>query len=429
MAFRRCLLQRGSNLIDRRFHPSFSYVLHSDEGKRDQPDEKLSLATISNSFIQTRSFGSSLNGSMGFFSGFRHKQVYPFAGYNFCRNMSTMDQNSDKITVMTDVAEVLTDTAVETVTSQAPVVSEVAIAAADSYLPVQALQYVIDAVHSYTGLNWWLAIVLTTLLIRTATVPLLINQLKTTSKLTLMRPHLEAIKEEMDGKTFDPEAVAEGQKRMKKLFKEFGVSPLSPLKGLFIQGPVFISFFLAINNMSEKMPSFKHGGAFWFTDLTTPDALYVFPVLAALSFLVVVECNMQEGMEGNPMGDTMKKFSRILAFLTVPFTMTFPKAIFCYWITSNLFSLSYGMVLKVPGVKQTLGIPDLPAAPKPTSSPQSSFSILSALKQAASTANGQSSLPVETPKEPNKKISSSAVISQRLRSLEKQVKGRKKNKK
>ncbi|KAL5098245.1 hypothetical protein RYX36_002572 [Vicia faba] len=25
----------------------------------------------------------------------------------------------------------------------------------------------------------------------------------------------------MDGKTFDPEAVAEGQKRMKKLFKEY----------------------------------------------------------------------------------------------------------------------------------------------------------------------------------------------------------------
>ncbi|KAL5066369.1 hypothetical protein RYX36_028106 [Vicia faba] len=433
MAYRRCLLQRGSSLIDRRCHPSFSYVLHSDDTKRDQPDEKPSLAGISNSFIQTRSFGSSFNGSMGFFSGFRHKELYPFAGYSFCRNMSTMDQNSDKIAVMTDVADVLTDTAMETVTSQAaPVVSEVAIAAADSYLPVQALQYFIDAVHSYTGLNWWAAIALTTLLIRTATVPLLINQLKTTSKLTLMRPHLEAIKEEMDGKTFDPEAVAEGQKRMKKLFKEYGVSPLSPLKGLFIQGPVFISFFLAINNMSEKMPSFKHGGAFWFTDLTTPDALYVFPVLAALSFLVVVECNMQEGMEGNPMGDTMKKFSRILAFLTVPFTMTFPKAIFCYWITSNLFSLTYGMALKVPGVKQTLGIPDLPAAPKPTSSPQSSFSILSALKQAASAANGQSSLPVETPKEPNKKIpssSSSAVISQRLRSLEKQVKGRKKNKK
>ena len=41
--------------------------------------------------------------------------------------------------------------------------------------------------------------------------------------------------------------------------------------------------------MAEKMPSFKHGGAFWFTDLTTPDASYIFPVLTALSFLVVVE--------------------------------------------------------------------------------------------------------------------------------------------
>ncbi|WJX95440.1 hypothetical protein P8452_76760 [Trifolium repens] len=434
MAYRRCLLQRGNNLIDRRYHPSFTYILHSDETKRDRSDEKKSSSSqgiTNNTFIQSRSFRTSFNGSMAF---------SPFAGYSFCRNMSTLNRDdSDKISVMSDVADVLTDTSMDAgiltetvvdaaaVSSQAPVVSEVVIAAADSYLPVQALQYAIDAVHSFTGLNWWAAIVLTTLLIRTATVPLLINQLKATSKLTLMRPRLEEIKEEMDGKTFDPEAVAEGQKRMKQLFKEYGASPLTPLKGLFIQGPVFISFFLAISNMAEKMPSFKHGGAFWFTDLSTPDALYIFPVLTALSFLIVVECNVQEGMEGNPMGDTMKKFSRILAFVSVPLTMGFPKAIFCYWITSNLFSLAYGTVLKVPGVKKTFGIPELPAAP--TSSPQSPFSIFPALKQTASAADDQSSSPVESSKRPNKKTSSSAIISQRLRSLEKQVKGRKKNKK
>ncbi|GAU40317.1 hypothetical protein TSUD_64820 [Trifolium subterraneum] len=116
--------------------------------------------------------------------------------------MSTLDQaGSDKISIMTDVADVLEDSTLDAaVSSQGPVVSEVAIAAADSYLPVQALQYVIDAVHTYTGLDWWAAIILTTLLIRSATVPLLINQLKATSKLTLMRPRLEEIKEEMDGK-------------------------------------------------------------------------------------------------------------------------------------------------------------------------------------------------------------------------------------
>ncbi|XP_045820950.1 mitochondrial inner membrane protein OXA1 [Trifolium pratense] len=431
MAYRRFLLQRGNNLIDRRCHPSFTYILHNDEPK--QNETKSSSTEISNSFIQRRSFGNSVNGSIGFFSSSKHRQSFsPFAGYNLCRNMSTLDQaGSDKITIMADVADVLKDSTMEAaVSSQGPVVSEVAIAAADSYLPVQALQYVIDAVHTYTGLNWWAAIILTTLLIRSATVPLLINQLKATSKLTLMRPRLEEIKEEMEGKTMDPEAVAEGQKKMNKLFKEYGVSPFTPLKGLFIQGPVFISFFLAITNMAEKMPSFKHGGALWFTDLSTPDALYIFPVLTALSFLVVVECNMQEGMEGNPVAGTMKNFSRVLALLSVPFTMSFPKAIFCYWVTSNLFSLSYGMVLKVPGVKKKLGIPDLPP-PEPSSSQKAPFSIFEAIKKAASVAR-QSSMPVESSNQSNKKLpspSSSAVISQRLRSLEKKVKGRKKSKK
>ena len=88
-------------------------------------------------------------------------------------------------------------------------------------------------------------------------------------------------------------------------------------------------------------------------------------------------------------------------------------------------------VLKVPGVKKTLGIPEIPVAPPTTTSAtQSPFSIFPALKQATSaTRNGSSSIPDEASKHSNKKISSASVISQRLRSLEKQVKGRKKNKK
>ena len=158
MAYRRCLLRRG-NLVDRKCHPSFSYVLHSDESKRERPDEKSSSAGIS-SFIQTRSFGSSVNGSVGFGASSRHRMlsntfVSPCSGYNFCRYMSTVNHGSDKIDIMTDVADVLADTAMETVSSQAAsVANEVAIAAADSFLPVKLLQYVIDAVHSYTGLNW-----------------------------------------------------------------------------------------------------------------------------------------------------------------------------------------------------------------------------------------------------------------------------------
>lgn len=343
---------------------------------------------------------------------------------------------ADKIEYMKDMTEILTEKGVEAV-SQAPAMSEVAIAAADSYFPVAALQYIIDGVHSFTGLNWWASIVLTTIVIRGATVPLLINQLKASSKLALMRPQLEEIKQQMQDMAMDPNAVSEGQQKMNALFKQYGVTPFTPLKGLFIQGPIFISFFLAIRNMAEKVPSFKQGGAFWFTDLTTPDALYIFPILTACTFLITVEFNMQEGMEGNPMAGTMKTFSRIIGVLTVPFTMGFPKAIFCYWITSNFFSFMYGFVIKKPQVKKYFNLPEFPATPpaSTTSAPKPAFDLFAAIKQYNKAA--QESVPLKT--DPPKltegkipftegKIPSSSVLSQRIRSLEKQVKGRKKNK-
>ncbi|XP_054815363.1 mitochondrial inner membrane protein OXA1-like isoform X2 [Prosopis cineraria] len=431
MAYRRCLLIRGK-LIDQKCHPSLSYLFHSDERICECPDEKLPAAEVGH-LLQRRSFGSSINVSPGFAASSQlainsNSFLVPCSGYSFCQYMSTINQGSNNIEFTSDVANVLTDKTLEAIASQAPILNEVAIASADSFLPVQALQYFIDYVHTYTGLNWWAAITLTTLLIRGATLPLLINQLKATSKLTLMRPHLEDIKQEMQDKAMDPMAVAEGQKKMKKLFNEYGVSPFTPLKGLFIQGPIFVSFFLAIRNMAEKMPSFKNGGAYWFLDLSTPDSLYILPILTALSFLITVECNMQEGMEGNPVAGTMKNVSRGLAVLTVPFTMAFPKAIFCYWVTSNLFSLVYGLGLKVPGVKKALGVPEIPAA-APTNTPQSPFSFFPALKKGSSATTESSSAPVVQSKLPGQKISSSSVISQRLRSLEKQVKGRKKNKK
>lgn len=61
---------------------------------------------------------------------------------------------SGSMGLMNDVAEVLTDATVQDVASQVSAMNEVAVAAADSYLPVKILQYVIDAVHTYTGLNW-----------------------------------------------------------------------------------------------------------------------------------------------------------------------------------------------------------------------------------------------------------------------------------
>ncbi|KAJ1693446.1 hypothetical protein LUZ63_010144 [Rhynchospora breviuscula] len=335
---------------------------------------------------------------------------------------------SNEIEYMKDVADVIKDASTEAASSAAtavpaPFPGEVAAAAADSFFPVAALQHLIDSVHTFTGLNWWAAIALTTILIRTLTIPLLIQQMKDTIKLSVLRPELEKLKDNMQN-SMNP---LENQQKMKELFNKHGVTPLAPLKGLFIQGPIFMSFYFAISNMVEKVPSLKGGGTLWFTDLTTPDPMYILPVLTSLAFLVTVELNMQEGMEGNPMAKTMKKFSRVLALLTVPFTASFPKAIFCYWITSNLFSLVYGSVMKRPAVKEFLNIPII--TPPPEAPP--SFSFLSPSKPLAPVDSSAPPLKVSTgqsqPQTPVK-ASSSAAISHRIRNLEKTVKARQKAK-
>uniref|UniRef100_A0A0D3DMI6 Uncharacterized protein n=1 Tax=Brassica oleracea var. oleracea TaxID=109376 RepID=A0A0D3DMI6_BRAOL len=89
----------------------------------------------------------------------------------------------------------------------------------------------------------------------------------------------------------------------------------------FVERLVPSSSAFSLLNMAEKVPSFKIGGTLWFTDLTTADTTYILPLLTAITFIIMVE----EGMEGNPVAGTMKKFSRIIAFLSLPILMGIEK--------------------------------------------------------------------------------------------------------
>ncbi|ESQ39291.1 hypothetical protein EUTSA_v10001727mg [Eutrema salsugineum] len=421
-------ISKRVNLLQRRVYPSCGHLIGDDK------DETRSASPNPDTMIRKANNGANKLSSM--FTERHYQSFYgPLGlGLSSCRYMSsTPPEWSDKVDGIDFVAatEVVPDQIIESVTtSQAvPAINEVAIAAADSVFPVAALQHLIDGVHSFTGLNWWASIALTTVIIRGVTVPILLNQLKATYKLNALRPQLEELRQEMSTKASDPEAMAEGQRRMQLLFKQHGVTPFTPLKGLIIQGPIFISFFFAIRNMAEKVPSFKTGGTLWFTDLTSADTTYILPLLTAVTFLIMVESNMQEGVEGNPVAGTMKKFSRIIAFLSIPVLIGIEKALFCYWLTSNLFTLGYGLAIRRPDVRKLLNLPDViisstrqpsPASPMPFSftQPKDQSDVQENPPMPSSESSSSSA--------PGRRISRSSVLNQRIRTLERQLKDRKK---
>ncbi|XP_021748450.1 mitochondrial inner membrane protein OXA1-like isoform X2 [Chenopodium quinoa] len=349
MACRRMLSKqiKQGTLFQRCYHPSLSHIVHrgdkSDENSQSPYPSPLSQLEcgISNNVLSHIHNGSNIGGNGGFRAHFGWNKRFPVVILpesvvpSLSRKISSAaGEGFDNAQPHGDnITSILTSENVEVVSSQVPAINEVAVAAADSAFPIAALQYLIDAVQTLTGLNWWAAIAITTLMVEGSTIPFAINEIRAAYKRKLLR--LEELKKKWHlGKVSKSEIL----KEWNVIRNQLEVYP----KLTLIRGSISISFFFAISNMVEKVPSLKYGGAFWFTDLTTPDSLYICPVLTVLLFLAHTECNMLRSLKGHPSAGDFKRCSRTFAILAVPLTMDFSKAFFCYLITSRLFMLSRG---------------------------------------------------------------------------------------
>lgn len=239
----------------------------------------------------------------------------------------------------------------------------------DSWLPTKVLQWALESVHESTGLPWWQTIAATTFLIRLATFPVILMQIKNTYRLSQARPEIERLLENLKEEQAkgNADALGDYQRRVAMVWTKHKANPLKSLATLMVQAPLFIGFFSALRGLAAaKVPSLATGGALWFTDLTIADPTYALPVIASATFLLIVEVGAADGMEGQTdvMKKRMKNIMRGVAVVIVPFTLSLPASVFMYWTTSNLFSLGQTLLLKVPSVKRVLGLPDLRAAAK-----------------------------------------------------------------
>ncbi|KAF6983875.1 LOW QUALITY PROTEIN: hypothetical protein CFC21_001970 [Triticum aestivum] len=417
MAFaaRRILASRFSHHLTRRLHPSVPHLL-SRSNDDDPPSQPLPQPLPS--------LRSPLPPASGAAQTLHHP--FPFSLHHSGlprRSFSSSAPAPDPPGEVDAAASVLVDAA-EAVASSvpAPFPGEVAAAAADSFFPVAALQHLIDTIHTFTGLNWWASIALTTVLIRTAVIPFEVSHHKSSEKIHAMKPAMDAIKHAVD--RTDPKSVLVGKYKMTALYRNHGVTPFTPLKGALIRPPIFMSFFFAINNMVEKVPSLKGGGIFWFTDLTTSDPLYILPVLTSLTYLAIVEvCNLS-GLGHPYTSSKMKMLDRGMGVMVVPFTLNFAKGFFFYWITANLFTIVYHIVMRQPAVRKLFNFPDLEAQSAP------------ALNSALDMFGGSKAVPSAKPplalmelEECSSGFGDAAALGYRPKNIEKKGKSRGKSRK
>ncbi len=145
---------------------------------------------------------------------------------------------------------------------------------------------------------------------------------------------------------------------MMLFMKEKDISPFKSMMVPLAMAPLFVSFFFGLRKMANlPVESLKEGGLLWFVDLTLADPFYLLPLITSTTVWITLEIGA-DGMKLNSpqYGQIMKYVLRGIPIIMFPFTMNFPAAILCYWVSTNAISLVQVSILKIPAVREKLNI-------------------------------------------------------------------------
>ena len=196
--------------------------------------------------------------------------------------------------------------------------------------------------------NFGLAILALTLLIRSALIPLSMPSLKTAKKMQELKPHLDKLKEKHGN---DKQKYAQAQM---DLYKEHGVNPMAGCLPQILQIVVLIAMYNVFMNFinSGKIDGQAVNMSFLWLNLAKPDRLYILPVLAGLSQLMLsfmmapaTNTSAVPTIEGKKKDEDatesmQKQMLFMMPLMTVVISLNFPSGLALYWVATTVFSIA-----------------------------------------------------------------------------------------
>ncbi|HWJ47433.1 MAG TPA: membrane protein insertase YidC [Candidatus Udaeobacter sp.] len=141
--------------------------------------------------------------------------------------------------------------------------------------------------------NWGWAIVLQTLIISLALLPLRITQMKSMLKMQRVAPQIKSIQEKYKKYSLRDPRKAAMNEEIAALYKREGANPAGGCLPLLIQMP----FLFAYYRMLSTALDLRHAHWLWIHDLSAPDPIYILPILMVISSLVTQRMTPQAGMD------------------------------------------------------------------------------------------------------------------------------------
>ena len=172
--------------------------------------------------------------------------------------------------------------------------------------------------------NWGVAIILLTVLIKLAFYPLSAASYKSMAQMRKMAPRLQHLKELYGD---DRQKLHE---QMMKIYKEEKINPLGGCLPILVQIPVFIALYWVLLSAVElRQAPF----ALWITDLSSPDPYYVLPLIMAVTMFI------QQRLSPTPPDPVQAKIMMIMPIVFSVFFFFFPAGLVLYWLVNNVLSI------------------------------------------------------------------------------------------
>ena len=190
--------------------------------------------------------------------------------------------------------------------------------------------------------TYGLGIVMVTIIIRLAILPLMIKQTKSSKKMQEVQPELALLKKKYSSK--DAATQQKYQQEMMALFKTKGVNPAAGCLPVVIQMPILIGFYHAISRMNNT-PEINLGSFMWFS-LAEPSIILA--ILAGIMQFLVLRTG--PAMD-NPQ---MKIMMYFMPVMIIGFGIFLPSALTLYWVIGNIISLTQNLLIYKPWEKRKL---------------------------------------------------------------------------
>ncbi|MFN8696939.1 MAG: membrane protein insertase YidC [Burkholderiales bacterium] len=189
-----------------------------------------------------------------------------------------------------------------------------------AYPMFQVLSFINSLVH-----NWGWTIVIFTILLKAVFFPLNQKAGKSMAHMKSLMPRMEALKARYgDDKMKLNQAMME-------LYKAEKVNPLGGCLPILIQFPFFIALYWVLIGAVELRNAPWIG---WITDLSTPDPLYILPVIMGISTYVQTKLNPA------PTDPIQAKVMTILPIVFSIMFFFFPAGLVLYWTMQNILGIA-----------------------------------------------------------------------------------------